>query len=99
VEPGESIEDCIHREVLEEVGVKVDQLRYFSSQSWPFPNSLMIAFNAEYVSGEMRPCDEEIAEAKWFSLDALPQLPGPVSISRQLINATIARLARDQPQT
>jgi NAD+ diphosphatase len=99
VEPGESIEDCIHRDVLEEVGVKVDQLRYFSSQSWPFPNSLMIAFNAEYVSGDMRPCDEEIAEAKWFSLDALPQLPGPVSISRQLINATIARLARDQPQT
>jgi NAD+ diphosphatase len=99
VEPGESIEDCIHREVLEEVGVKVDRLRYFSSQSWPFPNSLMIAFNAEYVSGDMRPCDEEIAEAKWFSVDALPQLPGPVSISRQLINATIARLACSQPQT
>ncbi len=95
VEPGESIEDCIHREVLEEVGVKVDQLRYFSSQSWPFPNSLMIAFNAEYASGDMRPCDDEIADAKWFSLDALPQLPGPVSISRQLINATIARLAKD----
>jgi NAD+ diphosphatase len=94
VETGESIEDCIHREVLEEVGVKVDQLRYFSSQSWPFPNSLMIAFTAEYVSGDMRPCDPEIAEAKWFSLDALPQLPGPVSISRQLINATIARLAK-----
>ncbi len=94
VETGESIEDCIHREVLEEVGVKVDNLRYFSSQSWPFPNSLMIAFTAEYVSGEMRPCDAEIAEAKWFSLDALPQLPGPVSISRQLINATIARLAK-----
>src|SRR5450432_1593129 len=94
VEAGESIEDCIHREVLEEVGVKVDKLRYFSSQSWPFPNSLMIAFNAEYVSGDMRPCDDEIAEAKWFSLDALPQLPGPVSISRQLINPTIARLSQ-----
>jgi NAD+ diphosphatase len=95
VEPGESIEDCIHREVLEEVGVKVDNLRYFASQSWPFPNSLMIAFNAEYVSGEARPCDAEIAEVQWFTLDALPQLPGPVSISRQLINATIARLAQN----
>jgi NAD+ diphosphatase len=95
VEPGESIEDCIHREVLEEVGVRVDNLRYFASQSWPFPNSLMIAFNAQYVSGEARPCDAEIAEVQWFTLDALPQLPGPVSISRQLINATIARLGQN----
>ena len=94
VEAGESIEDCIHREVLEEVGVQVSNLRYFSSQSWPFPNSLMIAFTAEYVSGEARPCDAEIADVKWFALDALPQLPGPVSISRQLINATIARLSQ-----
>jgi NAD+ diphosphatase len=92
VELGESIEDCIHREVLEEVGVEVDNLRYFDSQSWPFPHSLMIAFNAEYVSGEARPCDDEIADAQWFKLDALPQLPGPVSISRKLIDATVARL-------
>jgi NAD+ diphosphatase len=92
VELGESIEDCIHREVREEVGVEVDNLVYFSSQSWPFPHSLMIAFTAEYAGGDMRPCDAEIADAKWFSLDALPQLPSPVSISRKLIDATIARL-------
>jgi NAD+ diphosphatase len=53
----------------------------------------MIAYTAEYAGGEMRPCDDEIADARWFSLDALPQLPSPVSISRKLIDATIARLA------
>ncbi len=93
VELGESIEDCIHREVREEVGVEVDNLVYFASQSWPFPHSLMIAFTAEYASGEARPCDAEIADVQWFSLDALPQLPSPVSISRKLIDATVARLA------
>jgi NAD+ diphosphatase len=92
VEAGESIEDCIHREVREEVGIEVDHLTYFASQSWPFPHSLMIAYNAEYASGEARPCDEEIADAQWFSIDALPQLPSPVSISRHLIDATVARL-------
>ena len=93
VEPGESIEDCIHREVREEVGVEVDRLQYVASQSWPFPHSLMIAYTAEYAGGDMRPCDEEIVEAGWFPIDALPQLPNPVSIARQLIDATVARLA------
>jgi NAD+ diphosphatase len=97
VEPGESIEDCIHREVREEVGVEVDRLRYFASQSWPFPHSLMIAFTAEYAGGEARPCDAEIADVQWFAIDALPQLPGPVSISRQLIDATVARLHGSAP--
>ena len=92
VEAGESIEECIHREVREEVGIEVTKLEYFASQSWPFPHSLMIAFTAEYAGGEMRPCDDEIAEAHWFSLDALPPLPGPVSISRKLIDATILKL-------
>ena len=94
VESGESIEECIHREVREEVGIDVRELRYFTSQAWPFPHSLMIAYTAEYAGGDMRPCDDEIADAQWFSIDALPQLPSPISVSRKLIDATVERLRR-----
>src|SRR5208283_4154255 len=97
VEAGESIEDCIHREVREEVGVKVGGLQYVASQPWPFPHSLMIAFTAEYAGGEVRPCDDEIADAQWFALNALPQLPSPVSIARHLIDTTVARLRGTPP--
>jgi NAD+ diphosphatase len=93
VESGETIEDCIRRETREEVGVEVDGIRYFASQSWPFPHSLMIAFTAEYAGGDMRPCDPEIADARWFTPDALPELPNRVSIARRLIDATVERLA------
>jgi NAD+ diphosphatase len=96
VEPGETIEDCIRREVREEVGVDVRDIRYFASQSWPFPHSLMIAYTAEYAGGELRPGDDEIADAQWFRLDALPELPTRVSIARRLIDATVARL-RSEP--
>ena len=92
VEPGETIEDCVRREVREEVGVEVDHISYFASQSWAFPHSLMIAYTAEYAGGDMRPSDEEIADAQWFSVDALPALPNSVSIARRLIDATVARL-------
>ena len=68
VEPGESIETTVHREVYEEVGIRVKNLRYFSSQSWPFPNSLMLGFHAEYESGEIRIQEEELADAQWFPL-------------------------------
>ena len=95
VEPGETIEDCIRREVREEVGVEVGRLEYFASQSWAFPHSLMIAFTAEYAGGEIRPDETEIAEARWFAFDQVPKLPPSVSIARRLIDATVARLAKD----
>ncbi len=88
VEPSESIEDCIHREAFEEVGVRVKNLRYFESQGWPFPHSLMIAFVADYESGEIVCQEGEIEDAQWFPLDALPQLPHRLSIARRLIDAT-----------
>ncbi len=92
VEPGETIEDCIRREVREEVNVEIGPPTYFASQSWAFPHSLMIAYTAEYAGGDMRPADEEIADAQWFDIDALPALPTNVSIARRLIDATVARL-------
>ena len=92
VEPGETIEDCIVREVREEVGVEVANLAYFASQSWAFPHSLMIAFTAEYAGGDMRCDDSEIAEARWFPADALPPRPPSLSIARRLIDATAERL-------
>ena len=96
VEPGETIEDCIHREVHEEVGIDVDDLAYFASQSWAFPHSLMIAYTARYAGGELTPDGAEIADVRWFAVDALPDLPTQVSIARRLIDATVARL-RAQP--
>lgn len=86
VEPGESLEECCAREVMEEVGIRIQNIRYFGSQSWPFPNSLMLGFTAEYAGGEFELEAEEIAEADWFSADNLPQIPPPLSISRQLID-------------
>ena len=85
VEPGETLEDCAQREVLEEVGVRITNVRYVASQPWPFPNSLMIGFTAEYVDGELTPEEAEIAEAHWFAADALPELPPKMTIARRLI--------------
>ncbi|MFZ2855608.1 MAG: NAD(+) diphosphatase [Rhodocyclaceae bacterium] len=87
VEAGETLEECAVREVREEVGIEIANLRYFHSQPWPFPNSLMVAFFADYAGGEIRPDPGEIESAAWFALDALPLLPDPISIARQLIDA------------
>ncbi len=92
LEAGETIEEAVAREVREEVNVEVKNLRYFGSQSWPFPNSLMIAFRAEYAGGEMRHDPAELADAQWFPVDNLPQMPPSLSIARALLDATIAEL-------
>lgn len=93
VEAGESIEQCIRREVAEEVGVQIEQLRYYGSQSWPFPNSLMIAFTAQWAGGEIVKQDDELEDAQWFDIDALPSIPPRFSISGHLIRDTVAAMA------
>jgi len=92
VEAGESLEQCISREVKEEVGVDIRNPRYFGSQPWPFPNSLVMAFSAEWAGGEVVPDPGELEDARWFPVDALPDLPETVHISRQLIDDTLVRL-------
>lgn len=85
LEPGESLEQCVKREVFEEVGIEVTNIKYFKSQSWPFPDSLMIGFTADYKSGDIKIDGKEIAEAGWFKVDALPKVPTRRSISSELI--------------
>lgn len=85
VEPGETIEECARREVLEETSVHISNIRYFGSQSWPFPHSLMIGLTAEYADGEIGVDGVEIDHADWFRREDLPTLPGTGSISRRII--------------
>ncbi len=88
LEAGETIEEAVHREVFEEVGLTVSNVQYFGSQSWPFPHSLMIAFTADYAGGEIRVDDTEIAEARWFdTAEPLEKAYPTVSISGLLVNA------------
>ncbi len=94
VEPGETLEQCVRREVLEEVGVDVTNLQYFASQPWPFPHSMMIAFVCDWVSGDIRPQAGEIEDAKWFKVLQLPKLPSKISIARRLIDAVVADMGR-----
>jgi len=91
VEPGENLEECVAREVREEVGIEIENIRYFSSQSWPFPDSLMVAFFADYKSGEITIDTDELIDAGWFDADHLPLIPAPGSISRSLIDYFIAQ--------
>ena len=90
-EPGENLEETVHREVGEEVGIAVQNLRYFGSEPWPFPDSLMIGFVADHARGDIRIDNREIEAAGWFTRDTLPPLPSKMSISRALIEAWVRR--------
>ncbi|OPY80236.1 MAG: NADH pyrophosphatase [Syntrophorhabdus sp. PtaU1.Bin153] len=94
VEPGETLEDVVRREVKEETGIDVKDIRYFGSQPWPFPDSLMVAFTAKYADGEIQVDGNEIVEARWFEYDKLPNIPGKISIARALIDWFVEKNAR-----
>jgi NAD+ diphosphatase len=91
VEPGENLEECVAREIKEEVGISVNNIRYFASQPWPFPNSLMVAFLADYAGSEIKTDTTEIRDAGWFTADNLPAIPPRITIARHLIDWFVNR--------
>lgn len=91
LEPGETLEECVAREVREETGVEVRDIRYFGSQQWPFPHQVMIGFTAEHAGGDIVVDTTELEEARWFHRDSMPMLPPPLSIARRLIDAWLER--------
>jgi NAD+ diphosphatase len=92
VDPGESLEEAVAREVLEETGIEVERITYFASQPWPFPSQLMVGFTAQHAGGEIRlGGDPEIEDARWFGRDEMPQLPGRFSLARRLIDGFLER--------
>lgn len=92
VEPGESLEQTVEREVMEETGLEVTNIRYQSSQPWPFPHQLMAGFFADYKAGELRLQEDELADAGWFTVDDHPPIPSQTTIAGQLINAMKAEI-------
>ena len=86
LETGESLEECIDREIMEETNLKVKNIRYFASQPWPYPSQEMIGFFAEYDSGEIKIQEEELSDCRWFKRGALPEIPSKISMARMLID-------------
>ena len=91
LETGESLEECVERELREEVGISVKNLKYFGSQPWPFPFGLMVGFTADYADGEIHLQKEELTEGGWFTRDNLPPIPDKASIARRLIDDWLMR--------
>ncbi len=96
VEPGETLEECVVREVREEAGIEVKNITYFGSQPWPYPDSLMVGYTAEYAGGELVLDEKELSDADWFDVNELPTIPGKVSISRKLIDWFIDKNNKSQ---
>ncbi|WP_395338136.1 NAD(+) diphosphatase [Ningiella sp. W23] len=92
VESGESLEQAVHREVKEEVGIEVKNIEYFGSQAWPFPHSIMVGYLADYAGGDLVLDKKEILSADWFDIDALPKIPPKLSIAGLLIEETLKRI-------
>lgn len=86
LEAGETLEECVHREVMEEVGLRIKNLKYFGSQPWPYPSGVMIGFTAEYASGEIKLQDEELSAGAFYTRENMPEIPRKMSIARQLID-------------
>ncbi|WP_241650481.1 NUDIX domain-containing protein, partial [Rosenbergiella collisarenosi] len=95
VEAGETLEECAHREVMEESSIRIKNLRYVASQPWPFPHSLMCAFTAEYDSGEIEIDPKELKSAEWFDVSQLPKIPEIGTIARRLIEDTVVLCRQD----
>ena len=96
-EPGESLEQAVHREVKEELGIRIHRLSYFGSQPWPFPNGLMVGFRAHYLDGNLSPDPSELEDARWFGLDHMPDLPSPLSIARKLLDTAMGEGGPGKP--
>ena len=87
LETGETLEECVHREVMEETGLRIKNLKYYGSQPWPYPSGIMVGYYADYKSGTIKLQNEELSAGAFYSRDNLPEIPKKLSIARKLIDA------------